>query len=141
MPRPPRRGVSPVFSQFTLVSSPGPTATTGPETIPQDPALAQLEEHGGSALSLGEPGPSQIIRSKQHRSPEAYRGQNVLVVGAGVSAMDICHELAGVASNTYQSVRGGKFDILGQLSRDGLHNAHVPARGIFQKLEGESLAR
>jgi cation diffusion facilitator CzcD-associated flavoprotein CzcO len=55
--------------------------------------------------------PSRIIHSKQYRSPETYRGQNVLVVGAGVSAMDICRELDGVAANTYQSVRGGMFDL------------------------------
>ncbi|KAK3296328.1 uncharacterized protein B0H64DRAFT_424761 [Chaetomium fimeti] len=55
--------------------------------------------------------PSRVIHSKQYRSPEAYRGQNVLVVGAGVSAMDICREINGVATDTYQSVRGGKFDL------------------------------
>lgn len=55
--------------------------------------------------------PYRIIHSKQYRSPEAYRGQNVLVIGAGVSAMDICRELDGVAGNTYQSVRGGNFDL------------------------------
>ncbi|KAH6841185.1 hypothetical protein B0I37DRAFT_408827 [Chaetomium sp. MPI-CAGE-AT-0009] len=54
---------------------------------------------------------SRVTHSKQYRSPEAYRAQNVLVVGAGVSAMDICRELSGVATNTYQSVRGGKFDL------------------------------
>lgn len=55
--------------------------------------------------------PSQITHSKQYRSPEAHQGQNVLVVGGGVSALDICRELDGVVTNTYQSVRGGKFDL------------------------------
>jgi cation diffusion facilitator CzcD-associated flavoprotein CzcO len=52
-----------------------------------------------------------MMHSKQYRSPEKYRGQNVLVIGAGVSALGICRELSGVANKTWQSVRGGKFDL------------------------------
>jgi cation diffusion facilitator CzcD-associated flavoprotein CzcO len=55
--------------------------------------------------------PARVTHSKQYRSPEKYRGQNVLVIGAGVSALDICRELSGVANKTWQSVRGGKFDL------------------------------
>ncbi|KAH6625087.1 hypothetical protein B0J18DRAFT_202003 [Chaetomium sp. MPI-SDFR-AT-0129] len=55
--------------------------------------------------------PDRIIHSKQYRSPDSYRGKNVLVIGASVSAMDICRELDGVAAHVTQSVRGGKFDL------------------------------
>lgn len=55
--------------------------------------------------------PDRIIHSKQYRSPEPYRGKHVLVIGAGVSAMDICRELDGVADHITQSVRGGNFDL------------------------------
>jgi cation diffusion facilitator CzcD-associated flavoprotein CzcO len=55
--------------------------------------------------------PDRMMHSKQYRSPEKYRGQNILVIGAGVSALDICRELSGVANKTWQSVRGGKFDL------------------------------
>lgn len=56
--------------------------------------------------------PARVTHSKQYRAPDRFRGQNVLVIGAGVSSLDICRELAdGVASRTYQSVRGGRFDI------------------------------
>jgi len=54
--------------------------------------------------------PSRLLHSKQYRRPENYRGQNVLVVGAGVSSTDICKELVGVANTVYQSVRGGVYD-------------------------------
>ena len=37
--------------------------------------------------------PGRVIHSKQYRSPGKYGGQNVLVIGAGVSALDICREL------------------------------------------------
>ncbi|KAK4200502.1 hypothetical protein QBC40DRAFT_326537 [Triangularia verruculosa] len=55
--------------------------------------------------------PSRIIHSKQYRNPERYRGQNVVILGAGVSALDICRELDAVANTSYQSVRGGQFDL------------------------------
>ena len=55
--------------------------------------------------------PDRVTHSKQYRSPRKYEGQNVLVLGAGVSAVDICRELDGVANKVYQSVRGGRFDL------------------------------
>ncbi|KAK0670669.1 hypothetical protein QBC41DRAFT_363896 [Cercophora samala] len=55
--------------------------------------------------------PSRIIHSKQYRNPQRFQGQNVVVLGAGVSALDICRELDGVANTIYQSVRGGEFDL------------------------------
>ncbi|KAK4217421.1 hypothetical protein QBC37DRAFT_415088 [Rhypophila decipiens] len=55
--------------------------------------------------------PGRVIHSKQYRSPAKFKGENILVIGGGVSAVDICRELGGVAANTYQSVRGGAFDL------------------------------
>ncbi|KAK3369540.1 hypothetical protein B0T24DRAFT_580559 [Lasiosphaeria ovina] len=54
--------------------------------------------------------PDRIIHSKQYRRPQRFRGQNVLVIGAGVSSSDICRELVGIANKVYQSVRGGMYD-------------------------------
>jgi thioredoxin reductase len=53
----------------------------------------------------------RILHSKQYRSPDKYRQKTVLVIGGGVSAVDICRELDGVARKTYQSVRGGAYDL------------------------------
>lgn len=47
----------------------------------------------------------RIIHSKQYRTPDSYRGRNVLVIGASVSSLDICRELSGVAQKTYQICR------------------------------------
>jgi hypothetical protein len=44
----------------------------------------------------------------------------VLVIGAGVSALDICRELDNVANMTYQSVRGGQFDLPSSLLPEGV---------------------
>ncbi|KAH8879917.1 FAD/NAD(P)-binding domain-containing protein [Thozetella sp. PMI_491] len=55
--------------------------------------------------------PRRLIHSKQYRVPEKYRDQNLLVIGAGVSAVDICKELNGVAKKSYQSARGGPYDL------------------------------
>ncbi|KAK3356495.1 hypothetical protein B0T25DRAFT_474457 [Lasiosphaeria hispida] len=59
--------------------------------------------------------PDRLRHSKQYRTPEAFKGRNVLLVGGGVSSGDIARELDGVANKTYQSVRGGKFDLSASL--------------------------
>jgi cation diffusion facilitator CzcD-associated flavoprotein CzcO len=53
----------------------------------------------------------RVIHSKQYRRPDRFRGKNLLIVGAGVSSVDICRELGEVANRIYQSVRGGAFDL------------------------------
>lgn len=53
----------------------------------------------------------RVIHSKQYREAEKFRGKNLLVIGAGVSSVDICRELGEVANKIYQSVRGGAFDL------------------------------
>jgi hypothetical protein len=51
------------------------------------------------------------MHSKQYRRAEKFRGKKLLIIGAGVSATDICRELGEVADKLYQSVRGGAFDL------------------------------
>ncbi|CAN8105287.1 unnamed protein product [Discula destructiva] len=55
--------------------------------------------------------PGRVMHSKSYRYPANYKDQNVFIVGAGVSSLDIAKELEGLASKTYQSSRGGKFDL------------------------------
>ncbi|KAI6375100.1 hypothetical protein MCOR25_002994 [Pyricularia grisea] len=57
--------------------------------------------------------PQSITHSKQYRGPETsgFAGKNVLIVGAGVSSLDILKETASVANKVYQSSRGGVFDL------------------------------
>jgi cation diffusion facilitator CzcD-associated flavoprotein CzcO len=55
--------------------------------------------------------PDRVRHSKSYRYPHHYKDQNVLLIGAGVSSLDIAKELDGLANRTYQSSRGGKFDL------------------------------
>ncbi|KAK3301632.1 uncharacterized protein B0T15DRAFT_318644 [Chaetomium strumarium] len=87
------------ISHFDLL-----VVASGHYNMPRIPGIEGLREWKASY-------PSRVIHSKQYRDPERYRGQNVVVMGAGVSALDICREIDGVAEKTYQSVRGGKFDL------------------------------
>jgi dimethylaniline monooxygenase (N-oxide forming) len=50
---------------------------------------------------------SAILHSHDYRSPEAFAGQRVLVVGMGNSGCDIACDLARVAAQTFLSTRRG----------------------------------
>ena len=47
------------------------------------------------------------MHSHEYRTPEAFAGQRVLVIGAGQSAAEIAVEVSRVASQTLMSVRSG----------------------------------
>ncbi|POS74115.1 dimethylaniline monooxygenase [Diaporthe helianthi] len=55
--------------------------------------------------------PDRVRHSKSYRYPHHYKDSNVLLIGAGVSSLDIAKELDGLANKTYQSSRGGIFDL------------------------------
>ncbi|KAK4182508.1 hypothetical protein QBC35DRAFT_509864 [Podospora australis] len=86
-------------SQFDLV-----VVASGHYNMPRVPDIEGLKEWKAAF-------PNRIIHSKQYRNPEKYRDQNVVILGAGVSSSDICRELSGVGKQTYQSVRGGQYDL------------------------------
>ncbi|PKY01124.1 FAD/NAD(P)-binding domain-containing protein [Aspergillus campestris IBT 28561] len=54
--------------------------------------------------------PSRITHSKEYRTPRDYKNKTVLLIGGGVSSVDIARELGSVAKTVYQSTRNGKFD-------------------------------
>ena len=55
--------------------------------------------------------PSSVRHSKRYRSPEQSKDQNILLIGAGVSSMDIVRDLGTVARSVYQSSRNGPYDL------------------------------
>lgn len=56
--------------------------------------------------------PERVYHSKLYREPDSgFRGQNVLLVGAGVSSLDIAKELGPVVKSIYQVSRGGMYDL------------------------------
>ncbi|KAK0387839.1 hypothetical protein NLU13_4084 [Sarocladium strictum] len=55
--------------------------------------------------------PDRVLHSKRFRNPLPFKDQNILLIGAAVSAMDIACHLDNHAGKIYRSSRGGKFDI------------------------------
>lgn len=52
-----------------------------------------------------------VIHSHDYRAPERFRDADVLVVGAGPSGIDICWDVAGVASRVSVKVSGRLFEL------------------------------
>ncbi|CDM31473.1 hypothetical protein DTO006G1_8800 [Penicillium roqueforti] len=55
--------------------------------------------------------PERIFHSKSFRRSEGFKGKNVLLLGGGVSSLDIATEISGTAHHVYQSTRNGAFDL------------------------------
>ncbi|OBZ83530.1 Thiol-specific monooxygenase [Choanephora cucurbitarum] len=57
--------------------------------------------------------PENVIHSKQYRIPEQFKDKSVLLIGGGVSAIDISRDIAGQAKVVYSSIRKSShaFDI------------------------------
>ncbi|PLB54035.1 pantothenate transporter [Aspergillus steynii IBT 23096] len=55
--------------------------------------------------------PSRIIHSKGYRKPHEFKDKNILLIGGGVSSLDISREIGPVSKNVYQSTRNGEFDL------------------------------
>lgn len=87
------------YSEFDSV-----VVASGHYNLPRIPDTPGLKEW---KAAFGD----RVIHSKQYRKAENYRGKNLLVIGAGVSSVDICKELGEVANRIFQSVRGGLFDL------------------------------
>lgn len=51
-----------------------------------------------------------VMHSIWYREPSAYAGKRVLVIGGGYSGRDLSAEIAQVAAETYQSVKGFERD-------------------------------
>lgn len=55
--------------------------------------------------------PDRIMHSKGYRNASKYKSKRVLLVGAGVSSMDIAKEIVLAGGTVIQSSRGGMFDL------------------------------
>lgn len=55
--------------------------------------------------------PAQVWHSKGYRKPHQFKDQNILVIGASVSANDIAKEAGPYANKIYQSTRNGELDL------------------------------
>ncbi|CAG8153127.1 unnamed protein product [Penicillium salamii] len=55
--------------------------------------------------------PAKIFHSKSFRRSKGLEGKNVLLIGGGVSAIDIAKEISATVNQIYQSTRNGAFDL------------------------------
>lgn len=95
--------------------------------IPDIPGLATWQQRF----------PSRIKHSKSYRNSEGFSDQNVLLIGAGVSSMDIARDLGNTARAVFQSSRGGAYDLGSFVLPD--NGARVDGIQSFDTLEKDSL--
>lgn len=69
--------------------------------IPDIPGLKTLKDNF----------PTKVMHSKGYRNAEPFRNAKVLIIGAGVSSIDIAKEIHEAGGSVYQSSRGGLFDL------------------------------
>lgn len=115
---------------------------------------AQVQQYDGLVIATGHyhacnipdiPGLSEwkrrfttrVWHSKRYRKPDQFKGQNVLLVGAGVSSIDIARDLGSVAASIYQSSRGGMYDLPSHLLPDNA--ARVGGVKSFDVLDSSEL--
>lgn len=82
--------------------------------------------------------PTKIRHSKSYRTSEGFNNQNVLLIGAGVSSMDIARDLGQTARAVFQSSRGGAYDLSSVLLPE--NGARVDGIESFGDLEDDVLA-
>lgn len=89
----------------------------GHNSMPNMPVIPAMDRYAGV-----------VIHSHDYRAPERFRDADVLVVGAGPSGIDICWDVAGVASRVSATVSGRPSE---------LSIESVSVAGIFQSSQPE----
>ncbi|KAI0834635.1 FAD/NAD(P)-binding domain-containing protein [Hypoxylon sp. FL0890] len=77
--------------------------------------------------------PDRVIHSKQYRTPIPFSNQTILIIGAGVSALDIARETAPLGAKIIQSRRESKYDVLGSRLPEGVDRVAMVAEFIVDE--------
>ncbi|SMR53687.1 unnamed protein product [Zymoseptoria tritici ST99CH_3D1] len=94
--------------------------------IPDIPGLAEWKKSF----------PERVRHSKLYRTPDEFKGQNVLIIGAGVSSADLAREIGAVANAVLRSSRGGQYDLPSAILPDnGASIAQVQSFGVLNSSE------
>ncbi|KAI0381882.1 FAD/NAD(P)-binding domain-containing protein [Hypomontagnella monticulosa] len=72
--------------------------------------------------------PDRVTHSKQYRTPTPFSNQTLLLIGAGVSAVDIAKETAPLGAKIIQSRRESKYDVLGPRLPEGVERVSMTAK-------------
>ena len=84
------------------------TGTNTWAALPRFNGQAEYEAAGGL-----------VIHSENYKKPEVFKGQRVLIVGAGESGSDICNEIADEAAKVAIVVRGKHGHLIPRKQADG----------------------
>ncbi|KAI1376603.1 FAD/NAD(P)-binding domain-containing protein [Hypoxylon crocopeplum] len=71
--------------------------------------------------------PGRVTHSKQYRTPTPFSNQTLLLIGAGVSSLDIAKETAPLGAKIIQSRRESKYDVLGSRLPEGTERVAMVA--------------
>ncbi|OTA99903.1 hypothetical protein M426DRAFT_27039 [Hypoxylon sp. CI-4A] len=74
--------------------------------------------------------PDRVTHSKQYRTPKPFANQTILVIGAGVSALDIARETAPLGAKIINSRRESKYDLLGPRLPEGVDRVALASEFI-----------
>ncbi|KAI4863657.1 FAD/NAD(P)-binding domain-containing protein [Hypoxylon rubiginosum] len=75
--------------------------------------------------------PNRVTHSKQYRTPKPFSNQTILIIGAGVSALDIAKETVPLGAKVIQSRRESKYDVLGSRLPEGVERVAMVAEFIL----------
>ncbi|XDG02443.1 hypothetical protein ABKA04_002058 [Annulohypoxylon sp. FPYF3050] len=82
--------------------------------------------------------PDRVTHSKQYRTPVPFSNQTILIIGAGVSALDIAKETAPLGAKIIQSRRESKYDVLVSRLPEGVDRVAMVAEFIPDTVDGKS---
>ncbi|KAI2606544.1 FAD/NAD(P)-binding domain-containing protein [Hypoxylon sp. NC1633] len=77
--------------------------------------------------------PDRVTHSKQYRTPAPFSNQTLLLIGAGVSALDIAKETVPLGAKVIQSRRESKYDVLGSRLPEGVERVAMVAEFIIDE--------
>ncbi|KAI0458376.1 hypothetical protein F5B21DRAFT_24750 [Xylaria acuta] len=79
--------------------------------------------------------PDRVMHSKSYRTPEPFRGNTVLLVGAGASSLDIAREVDGLGGKVYQSRRESKYDLTASRLPEAVKRVAMVAEFIVDEID------
>ncbi|KAI1100162.1 FAD/NAD(P)-binding domain-containing protein [Jackrogersella minutella] len=82
--------------------------------------------------------PGRVTHSKQYRTPLPFSNKTILILGAGVSALDIAKETTLLGAKVIQSRRESKYDVLVSRLPEGVERVPMVANFIIDETAGDA---
>ncbi|KAI1458486.1 MFS general substrate transporter [Annulohypoxylon moriforme] len=82
--------------------------------------------------------PDRVTHSKQYQTPLPFSNKTILIIGAGVSALDIAKETSPLGAKIIQSRRESKYDVLVSRLPEGVDRVAMVAEFIPDVVDRDS---